>query len=275
LGEKLFWKDPGGILLNCLTEEETEGIIIEFHKGVCGGHHAWRATTYKILRAGYYWPSLFSDVNSMVRACVECHMFVGNQKLFPLPLRPIKVETPFQQWGLDFIGEINPNSSGQHKWILTATNYFTKWVESIPTRETTDTIIIKFLEENILARFGCPRKIIIDNSQAFKSSKMVQFCQNYNIELGHSTTYYPQGNGLVESSNKNLIRIIKKMLSQNKKAWDSHLKYVVWEDRVSIKISIGTSPFQLVYGLEAIFPIQLILPVMKLLQDEEEKSDDM
>jgi hypothetical protein len=103
----------------------------------------------------------------------------------------------------------------------------------------------------------------------------MKFCQDYNIELGNSTTYYPHGNGLAESSNKNLINIIKKMLSQNKKAWDSHLKYVVWEDRVSIKRSIGTSPFQLVYGLEAIFPIQLILPMMKLLQDEEAESDDM
>jgi hypothetical protein len=59
------------------------------------------------------------------------------------------------------------------------------------------------------------------------------------------------------------------MLSQNKKAWDSHLKYAVWVDRVNIKRSIGTSPFQLVYGLEVIFPIQLSLHVMKLLQDEE------
>jgi hypothetical protein len=41
------------------------------------------------------------------------------------------------------------------------------------------------------------------------------------------------------------------------------MKYVVWEDIVSIKRSIETSPFQLVYGSEAIFPIQLSLPLMK------------
>jgi hypothetical protein len=203
-------------------------------------------------------------------------MFAGKQKLFPLPLRPIKVETHFQQWGLDFIGEPNPNSSGQHKWILKARDYFTKWVESIPIREETDIVIIKFLEENILAIFGCPTKIIIDNAHAFKSAKLIQFFRNYNIALGHSTTYYPQAsNGLARSSNKSIIKIIKKLLSPNKKAWDSHLKYAVRANRVSIKRSIGTSPFHLVYGHGSIFPIQLSLPVMKLLQDEEVESDEM
>jgi hypothetical protein len=121
--------------------------------------------------------------------------------------------------GLDFNGEIYPNSSGKHKWILRATYYFTEWVETIPTRATTDSVIIKFLEENILARFRCPRKVITGNAQAFKSPKMLQFFQNYNIELGHSIAYYPEGNSLVESSKKNLIKIIKKIqLSQNKKA---------------------------------------------------------
>ena len=66
-----------------------------------------------------------------------------------------------------------------------------KWVEAIPKRETTDTIIINFLEENILAIFGCLRKIIVDNAQAFKFAKLVNFCQDYNIELGSSTAYYP------------------------------------------------------------------------------------
>jgi hypothetical protein len=54
---QLYWKDPLGFLLRCLTEPETEDVTNEFHKGVCGGHHAWRATAYKILRAGYYWPN--------------------------------------------------------------------------------------------------------------------------------------------------------------------------------------------------------------------------
>ena len=81
-----------------------------------------------------------------------------------MPLVPVKTEDPFQQWGLDFIGEINPHSSAQHRWILTAIDYFTKWVEAIPTRKATDSVVIDLLEENILSRFDCPRKIVIDNA---------------------------------------------------------------------------------------------------------------
>ena len=81
----------------------------------------------------------------------------------------------------------------------------------------------------------------------------------------HSASYYPQGNGLAESSNKSLVRIIRKLLENNQKSWDSKLKFSLWDDRVTDKKSIGTSPFKLVYGTEAIFPIQLILPVAKFL----------
>lgn len=185
----------------------------------------------------------------------------------------MQVKAPFQQWGLDFIREINPSSSGQHKWILTTTDYSTKWIEAVPTRRATDAVIIQFLEENILSRFGVPRKIITDNVASFKSKKMVDFCSEYHILLGHSTAYYPQGNGLAESSNKSLMRIIKKLLQHNKKAWHSKLIHALWADRISIKKSIGTSPFQLVYGVDAIFPSSLHLPVRRLLQEEEAKAD--
>jgi hypothetical protein len=92
---QLYWKDPLGFLLVYLVESETERVIREFHEGVCGGHHAWRATTYKILRAGYYWPKHFSDVNTKVRAYNPCQLFPGKHKLLALPLVPVKMEAPF------------------------------------------------------------------------------------------------------------------------------------------------------------------------------------
>eukprot|EP00253_Pinus_taeda_P022273 PITA_22273 len=227
LNSTLYWKDPSGVLLNCLVEKEANKI------------------------------------------------FEGRQKLQPLPLKPIEVSAPFQQWGLDFIGEIHPASSGQHRWILTVTDYFTKWIEAIPTKQATDAVIISFLENNILSRFGCPNKLITDNVAAFKSKRMVEFCHKYDIILGHSTAYHPQGNGLAESLNKSLVNIIKKLLEINKKSLHKRLVNTLWADRVSQKKSIGTSPFELVYGVDTVFPTSLVAPVVKLLQEADSEDDPM
>jgi len=68
----LYWKDQGSILLRCVNPEQAKKIVDEIHRDDCGGHLFWKATTYKILRASFYWPTLFNDVFSKVRACEEC-----------------------------------------------------------------------------------------------------------------------------------------------------------------------------------------------------------
>ena len=92
----LYWKDPGGILLNCLLENEVREKIDEFHKKNCGGNLYWKTTAYKILRVGFYWPALFTDVYKEVSTCHECWISEGKAKLKPLPSIPISVEAPFQ-----------------------------------------------------------------------------------------------------------------------------------------------------------------------------------
>jgi hypothetical protein len=176
--------------------------------------------------------------------------------------------------GLDFIGEIHPPSCGQHRWILTAIDYFTKWIDDIPTRNTSHRVIIGFLED-IIVRFGCPTIIITDNVASFKAKTLINFCEKFRIALIHSTPYYPQGNGLADSSNKSLIKTIKRFLEDIKKAWDSKLKFSLSADRVTTKRSVGISPFQIVYGTEAVFPSQLTLPVVKFFQDCHRDPNDM
>jgi len=117
--------------------------------------------------------------------------------------------------------------------------------------------------------------IVTNNATSFKDEPLIKFCEQYGIILIYSTPYYPQGNGLAESSNKNLINIIKKLLEDNKKAWDSKLEFALWDDRVTTKRSLGVSPFQLVYGVEAIFSTYLALPMEKFLQDYQGEPDDM
>ena len=145
----------------------------------------------------------------------------------------------------------------------------------MPSRKADHVVVMRFLTENIFTRFGCPHKLITDNATTFRAKELVDMCDSMGIKLVHSTSYYPLGNSLAESSNKSLIRIIKKLFEDNKKNWDSKLKYALWADRVTTKKSTGNSPFKLVYGTEAVFTIQLTLPVAKFLQEEQNEEEDM
>ena len=75
LAHALFWINHEGVLLNCLIKEETDKVLKEFHVGECGGHLYWKSTADKILMAGFYWPTLFADVNKYVTSCHKCQIF--------------------------------------------------------------------------------------------------------------------------------------------------------------------------------------------------------
>jgi hypothetical protein len=115
------------------------------------------------------------------------------------------IEEPFTQWGLDFIGSINTKSIKIHSYILTTTDYFTKWKETIYLKRVDFEECITFLKENILSIFGVLEKLKTNNGSIFIESKLSKFCGDYGIIIGQSSNHYPQGNNLVESINKTLI----------------------------------------------------------------------
>jgi len=178
---------------------------------------------------------------------------------------PRKSRITFAQWGLDFIGMINLVSSMGHKWILTATDYFTRWSEAVPLEEATEKVILDFLE-GITTHFGPPRTIILDNAKAFLGAKIADFALRYGIYLKTSSNYYPQGNGLVESTNKNLIRLIKRIGVDHHKEWHKVLNIALWADRITPKQVTKISPYELVYGKPIVMPLSLEIPALQLLK---------
>jgi hypothetical protein len=59
----LGWKDPDRVLLICVKKDEANKLLKELHYGYFGGHFVTRTTAHKILRVGYYWPTLFIDTH--------------------------------------------------------------------------------------------------------------------------------------------------------------------------------------------------------------------
>jgi hypothetical protein len=260
----LFRQNFDGVLMRCLEKDEANEVLVELHAGEVGGHFGGDTTTHKVLRAGYYWPTLFRDTDALCHKCTICQKASGRLQKPTFPLQPVSIDSPFQQWGLDILGPINPPSSQQHKFIITATDYFTRWSEATALRTVNTIQVIAFLNSNIITHFGIPDCLVFDNASYFSSLEMSKFALEKGIKLKYSSSYYPHGNGLAESTNKNLIKIIKRTVVENHKNWHNALLNAIWADRVTPKTVIGNSPFFLVYGREAILPPHSLLPSLQL-----------
>jgi hypothetical protein len=196
LGDFLFRRSANGMLLRCVNNEEAHKFLQETHGYSnsfihVGGHFSVKTTAFKMIRKWYYWPSIFRDSYNFSRSCDRCQKFSWKKHLFTMPLQPVLPEFPFSKWGLDFISLINPPSSAGQVFILTTTDYFTKWTQAIPLKHSQDEQVISFLETNIFSKFGLPLEIITDNDRAFISTKLTQFLAKLGVKHFTSLAYYP------------------------------------------------------------------------------------
>jgi hypothetical protein len=130
----LYRRTTDGLLLKCLDNEQAKVAMGEVHEGMCGMHQSDHKMKWMLRRAGLFWPMMMIDCCKYFRGCEACQRFGDIQSAPTSMLHLIVKPWPFRGWGLDFVGEIHPSSSKRHRFILVATDYFTKWTEVVPLR---------------------------------------------------------------------------------------------------------------------------------------------
>jgi hypothetical protein len=229
----------------------------ELHEGPLGGNFATKITYMKILDVGYWWPTMYKEVHDYCKSCDACKRIRGlaTQNLAKLVTSFPKEQ--FMKWGLDFVRPIKPTGRcTRNKYILIATNYATKWVEARTLKTNTIVVTIIFLYECILTKFRCPLIIVIDQGVHFINDAIKYLTDYFLMKHVSSTTYYPQGNGQAKSTNKVLGTLLTKLVSENIIDWDEHLSKVLFSYIIIYKVTTRYTPYQLVYGLHPLMPIQ-------------------
>ena len=117
--------------LRCLSNEEADYVMREVHKGICINHSETRSLVHKLIRAGYYWPTMLKDAQAYVKAYDKCQRFSNLIRQPSEELSSMTAPWPFVQWGLDIIGSF-PTAIRQLKFLVVGIDYFTKWVEAKP-----------------------------------------------------------------------------------------------------------------------------------------------
>ena len=152
------------------------------------------------------------------------------------------------------------------EYIIVATDYLTKWVEAKATVRNDARTTAKFLYENIFTRFGLPIELVSDRGSHFVNEVIEQLLTEFMVIHNKSAPYHPQANGQAESSNKTLCTVLTKIVEDSRSDWEQKLSFVLWAYRTAYKTSIGTTPFNLAFGLDAILPIDFLIPTLKIAQ---------
>jgi hypothetical protein len=229
----------------------------EIHEGVCGAHQLAFKMKWMIRRNGYYWPTILEDCFKYFKGCQGCQKFGNIQRAPASATNPIIKPWPFRGWAINLIGQIYPPSSKGHKFILVATDYFTKWVEAIPLKKVTLANMIDFVKEHIVYRFGIPQTITTNQGTMFTSGEFDEFVVGMEIKVLNSSSYYAQANGQAEASNKGIIKLIKRKIKENPKRWHTVLNEALWSYRMSCHGATKVTPYQLVYGHDAVLPWEI------------------
>ncbi|GAA0169923.1 hypothetical protein LIER_24301 [Lithospermum erythrorhizon] len=190
-------------------------------------------------------------------------------------MTPILNTVPFSMWGIDLVGKL-PKAKGSLEYAVVVVDYFSKWVEAAPLKRTGSDNIVRFLWKHVVTCFAVPRILISDNGPQFESEELAKFCEKYNREHRFSPVYYPQGNGQVEMMNDILFKGIKKNMIQSgskRGAWVDELPIVLWSLRTTPSHATWETPFNLVYGSEAVLPVEDGLPTYRQIGFNEEEND--
>ncbi|XP_049356393.1 uncharacterized protein LOC125821006 [Solanum verrucosum] len=265
--DTLYRRSFEGVLLRCLGEEEAIQAMQEAHSGVCGSHQSGPRLHFHIKRMGYYWPTMVKDCLDYARRCQACQFHANFMHQPPDVLHPTVASWPFDAWGLDVVGPL-PKSSGGHLYILAATDYFSKWAEAVALKEVKKENVANFIRVNIIYRFGIPSYILTDNGKPFTNKLMDKICDLFGFKQRNSSMYYAAANGLAEAFNKTLCNLLKKVVSKSKRDWHDRMEEALWAYRTTHRTPTQATPYSLVFGTEAVLPLERQIPLLRLAIQE-------
>ncbi|KAG8485644.1 hypothetical protein CXB51_018864 [Gossypium anomalum] len=226
-GDILYKRRKDQVLLRCVDAVEATLILEEVHEGVCGTHANGFTMARQIMRFGYYWSTMEGDCINYAKKCHKCQY---HQKL---------------QMGITF--------------IFMVIDYFTKWIEAASYANVTKSAVSRFLKKEIICQYGMPERIISDNALNLNNKTIVEVCSQFKIKHHNSSLYRPKMNGAVEAANKNIKKIVGKM-TETYRDWHEKLPIALLAYRMFVRTSIGATSFSLVYGIEAVLPIEVEIP---------------
>ncbi len=237
--QKLFFK---ALLVPKL--EEKVSLIKRMHEDL--GHFGEQRTLVEIRRR-YFWHNRTVDVKAVIRGCQQCQLVKssGNIQSGDEQLKSIPVCDLFHRVALDTAGPLLETKSG-NRYILVAIDHYSKWCEAKVVADHGARTAARFLEDEIICRYGVPKFVLTDNGGEW-AAKFDVMCRDYAIQHQRTAPHWPQCNGMAERMIKTIKHgiIVLATTPANMDCWDQQLAKVLFGYRCGIQASTKFSPFMI------------------------------
>lgn len=181
-----------------------ETLLWWFHTSKYGGHAGVNRTIAR-MRKWVFWRGLSQDVKSYVGSCMVC-----------LRQTPPRVKTlrgalskpqAFDLVSLDYIG---PRTIRGVEWyVLVVVDHASRYMAAEPTRTPGSAHAVRFMTAKWCAFFQAPLAVLTDRGAEFRSEVFHTYVtQKLGAFHVYSSAYYPQGNGINESSHRALEKAL-------------------------------------------------------------------
>ena len=241
----------------CLPESLVDQVLLACHDDVTAGHPGVTRTTNKIQQR-YYWPRMKPQIIRFVLSCIDCQTKKRSREAPTGLLRPIQARRPFEKVVIDLIGP-SPLTSSGNRHAIVAVDYLTKWAicKAVPAASSKE--VVDFFVRNVVLQHGAPVFLISDRGKCLTASFAEELFRA--LQTNHLVTaaYHPQCNGLVERYNHTFAEMLSMYVNSYHNDWDGLIDFVTFAYNTSRQETTGVSPFLLLYGREAVLPIDVAL----------------
>ena len=201
------------------------------------------------LRKRYYFPNLAEKVQEFVNNCQDC--------IKAKPVKPNTLTPPFEPiydpcngpedvLEIDLVGEL-PRSNG-YSHILTACDYFSRYLFAIPIRKPDTKSVVEALQDIFTKHAYVPKHIITDKGSAFTSQVITELMDKAGIKVSHATIKHAQTIGMIERSHERLKQILKINVSADRPQWDRYVNLAVMAHNMTYQQTLKCSPTNVFHG---------------------------
>ena len=242
-----LYLDEVGCSLRLYVPFDLRDSVIEyFHSDPLAGHPG-ALETLRAIREQYFWPKMREDVRRIIGKCPDCCLTKAARPLARGTMRSRKPFAPWDTVAVDMMGPY-PRTSRGKRFILVATDLFSRWTEAFPTSNSETETIARVLEDELFTRWGYPRAILTDNAPQFRGRAWQKYCRSWGAESHTTAAYLPRANP-TERRNQEIKKGLRlRLRNRSQREWDTHLPSILFTLRRRVNVNTGQSPSYTLLG---------------------------